>query len=202
MPQKLRTTSRWKNKRKGYICLPFPTPMKKYVYILSNSAHDGLLKIGKTDGSPHNRADQLSRQTGAIGHFVVEWSMEVPDNDVAEKILHYIFRDFHHSKEFFKVPLEQAIIDSTFELILFFNLYILKIFEEKIIYIKNKNIIKETVSKNTEAFMAGLDLAQMLEEDFIDNINNLNVKKYYIDLYKKEFKNNINNYLLEYMNNQ
>lgn len=76
---------------------------KGYVYIFSNSAYSGLLKIGKSKKNPVIRADQLTRNTGAIGTFKLEWYQEVPEMDIAETFLHFIFRQFHDQKEFFKI---------------------------------------------------------------------------------------------------
>ncbi len=76
---------------------------KGYVYIFSNSAYSGLLKIGKSKKNPVIRTDQLTRNTGAIGSFKLEWYMEVPEMDIAETFLHFIFRQFHDQKEFFKI---------------------------------------------------------------------------------------------------
>ena len=96
--------------------------MKKYVYIFSNTERADLVKIGKTNNNPRTRARALSNETGAIGHFVVEWFMEVPDNDLAEKILFYKLRDNHYDKEFFKVGLNAAISTALLELCNFFEI--------------------------------------------------------------------------------
>ena len=79
---------------------------KGFVYILSNPEYPGKFKIGKTKDNPIIRAKTLSKQTGAIGEFKVEWSKEVPDMHIAEYILHYKFSKYHYEKEFFKFKLE------------------------------------------------------------------------------------------------
>lgn len=53
--------------------------MTGYVYILSNAAMPGLLKIGKTTRTPDERARELARGTGVPGPYTVEHSVEVPD---------------------------------------------------------------------------------------------------------------------------
>ena len=79
-----------------------------YVYIFSNSEYSGLLKIGKRKKNPVIRADQLTRKTGAIGSFKLEWYQEVPEMDIAETLLHFTFRQFHDQKEFFKIDSNKA----------------------------------------------------------------------------------------------
>jgi hypothetical protein len=79
-----------------------------YVYIFSNSEYSGLLKIGKSKKNPVIRADQLTRNTGAIGSFKLEWYQEVPEMDIAETLLHFTFRQFHDQKEFFKIDSNKA----------------------------------------------------------------------------------------------
>lgn len=81
-----------------------------YVYILSNSDNHGILKIGKTDKDPEERAKQLSRQTGTIGIYQLEWHKEVLNSTMAEKFLHYFFRHFRirNKKEHFLLSLPVA----------------------------------------------------------------------------------------------
>lgn len=81
----------------------------EYVYILSNSKYQGLLKIGRTKRHPEIRAKVLNGQTGAIGNFKVEWFKEVSDSIYVEKTLHYYFRNYHQEKEFFLMELNIAI---------------------------------------------------------------------------------------------
>ena len=84
--------------------------------------YPGKLKIGKSKSHPIIRADQLSKNTGSLSKFILEWSKEVPEMDIAEKCLHFIFREFHYQKEFFRINVEDAIdnaeltLNSIFEL--------------------------------------------------------------------------------------
>ena len=93
-----------------------------YVYIFSNSEYSGLLKIGKSKKNPVIRADQLTRNTGAIGSFKLEWYQEVPEMDIAETLLHFTFRQFHDQKEFFKIDSNKASKIAIVELDSFFAL--------------------------------------------------------------------------------
>lgn len=91
-----------------------------FIYIFSNNEYAGLIKIGKSKNNPIIRANQLSKNTGAIGTFVPEWSKEVPAMDIAEIFLHFIFRKFHYEKEFFKIDTQEAIDVATSTLDNFF----------------------------------------------------------------------------------
>ena len=79
-----------------------------FVYILSNEEYPHKFKIGKTKDNPVIRAKTLTKQTGAIGEFKVEWSKKVPEMNIAESILHYKFRKYHYKKEFFEFDLEKT----------------------------------------------------------------------------------------------
>lgn len=83
-----------------------------YVYILVNAAMPGLVKIGKTTGSPKKRARELSAVTGVPGQFVVAHAEYVPDCGAAERIMHKRFASYRYDKrrEFFRVHLGDAIL--------------------------------------------------------------------------------------------
>ena len=81
-----------------------------WVYVLSNPTMPGYLKIGFTDGTPEKRAQQLSRSTGVIMPFKVEWAFHCYNGSQLEKEIH------HHleasrvtgNREFFDVSLDEA----------------------------------------------------------------------------------------------
>jgi hypothetical protein len=110
---------------------------KEYIYIFSND----LLKIGKTTHNPRVRAEKLSRETGAIGKFIVEWFMEVPNCELAEKIIHFRLQEFHYEKEFYKTDIDNAVIASCIELSKFFEI------TQPIFYVKNLEIIEKELEK-------------------------------------------------------
>lgn len=146
---------------------------KKYAYILSNTERSDLVKIGKTNNSPRNRARTLSNETGAIGHFVVEWFMEVPDNDLAEKILFYKFRENHYDKEFFKIDLQDVISTALIELCIFFEI------KESGFYIKNKEILEKRarlLTAKIKALQAGDRIAKLANEDKTDTNDKIALK--------------------------
>jgi len=79
-----------------------------FVYIVSNSAMPGLLKVGHTRQSLSKRLSQL-RSTGVPSRFVVELAFDVDRPKVGEKLLHVAFRKNRFDKEFFKLPLQRAV---------------------------------------------------------------------------------------------
>ena len=44
-----------------------------HLYILSNTVLSGIIKVGFTDKHPEVRANDLNRQTGTSGKYIVEW---------------------------------------------------------------------------------------------------------------------------------
>ena len=82
---------------------------KKYIYILTNTHSKDIVKIGKTDKYPEIRAEQLNKQTGTIGKYEVVWFKEVPNNDIAEKIIHYCLKELNIQNEYFDIDKDTAI---------------------------------------------------------------------------------------------
>jgi hypothetical protein len=70
----------------------------------------GLLKVGKTQMHPDERADQLWT-TGVPFPFRVEKTLEVNDLDKAERLAHQILSNarVHPAREFFEISLEAAL---------------------------------------------------------------------------------------------
>lgn len=151
---------------------------KKYVYIFSNTERSDLVKIGKTNSNPRTHARKLSNETGAIGHFVVEWFMEVADNDLAEKILFYKFRENHYDKEFFKIDLQNGISKALTELCTFFEV------EEPIFYIKNDNIdtILEALKRNFHSLNRAIKY--LVDEDKRQTFDHIGKIEYHISLFE------------------
>lgn len=87
--------------------------MAQYIYILINPSLAGLLKIGRTNRSPEQRAIELSNSTNMPTPFIVAYEEEVLDSYVAEKLVHQEltrqgFR-VSDSREFFAISLKAAI---------------------------------------------------------------------------------------------
>ena len=81
-----------------------------YVYILSNPAMAGLIKVGQTRRSPEERARELSRNTSIPSDFIVEFEIFTLDREALEKVAHSKLEPFRINKkrEFFKINVERA----------------------------------------------------------------------------------------------
>ncbi len=92
---------------------------KGYLYVLSNPAMPGILKIGYTTRSPQVRCDEISKGTGVPGKFNVAHAVQVIDSPGAEKWVHQQLRAYRYSRdrEFFKLDLAHAqmVIDAAAE---------------------------------------------------------------------------------------
>ncbi|MEN9573892.1 MAG: hypothetical protein RL514_1747 [Verrucomicrobiota bacterium] len=84
-----------------------------YIYAMVNQSIEGLVKIGKTTREPETRAKELSQATGVATPFYVAFSIVVSDCNGAEEFVHaYLEQSGFRtspSREFFQVPLKQAI---------------------------------------------------------------------------------------------
>ena len=81
-----------------------------WVYVLSNPTMPGYVKIGFTDKTPETRADQLSKSTGVILPFKVEWAFHCYNGEALEKEVHRHLNSSRitGNREFFDVSLEEA----------------------------------------------------------------------------------------------
>ncbi len=82
-----------------------------YVYILTNVALPGLLKIGATTKDPTERARELSAPTGLPLPFTLAYSRHVNFPFQVEAALHRDFDAYRtsDSREFFRLPLHMVI---------------------------------------------------------------------------------------------
>lgn len=80
------------------------------VYVLTNEAMPGLVKIGITSSDPNSRAEQLYT-TGVPVPFTVEFAGTVSDSRMVERALHNAFRDrrVNPKREFFELEPDQPI---------------------------------------------------------------------------------------------
>lgn len=80
-----------------------------YVYILTNEAMPGLVKIGRTSRDVDIRASELW-QTGVPQEFEVFCSFKTPDCVQLEASVHAALREYRvsRSREFFSVSAERA----------------------------------------------------------------------------------------------
>lgn len=89
-----------------------------YVYVLMNPALEGLLKVGKTNRSPAERARELSAATGVPTPFLVVYEEYFRDCNSAEKYVHTRLEadGYRHTenREFFSAP-PKVVIDAVME---------------------------------------------------------------------------------------
>ncbi|WP_439890919.1 GIY-YIG nuclease family protein [Ralstonia sp. 25C] len=86
--------------------------MPQIIYVLTNEAMPGLVKIGMTTDSVETRISQLSAHSGVPLPFECYFAAEVPDCVKIEKILHQLFGDvrLNPKREFFKLDPEKAVL--------------------------------------------------------------------------------------------
>ena len=79
-----------------------------YVYVLSNKSHPSIYKIGSTNGTPKDRAVELS-STGVLHPFKVSFQIEIKNAEYYEKSIHKLLKDYRvkQSREFFKFDLSK-----------------------------------------------------------------------------------------------
>lgn len=82
--------------------------MEGYVYVMSNKAMPGLVKVGFTTGTPEERASQLNG-THSPHPVVVEYFILVPDARSTERKAHRRLRAQCERKEWFRCTREVAI---------------------------------------------------------------------------------------------
>ena len=78
---------------------------KGYVYVLTNSAMPGLVKIGFTTWTPRVRARELSSASGAPASFNVRFCLAVPDALEIERGVHSESSKYraNRHREFFRM---------------------------------------------------------------------------------------------------
>ena len=81
-----------------------------WVYVLSNPTMPGYVKIGFTDKTPEERASQLSKSTGVILPFKVEWAFHCYNAEALEKEIHRHLEGSRitGNREFVDVSLDEA----------------------------------------------------------------------------------------------
>ncbi len=79
-----------------------------FIYVLSNESIPGLLKIGFTTRSVEERAEELYT-TGVPTKFKIEFKLKVTDPGIWERKVHEHLSDFKESKEWFRIPVQDAI---------------------------------------------------------------------------------------------
>lgn len=162
---------------------------KKYIYVFSNPAWPAdIIKVGKTDDDPAIRAKSLSRTQPA--RCVVEWYMEVPDSDVAEKIAHAILKKFKHgdTKEFFEVDVHQAVALIKKKVLDALDLNNPRCYEgDKLIALTTQAAVKSTVIPSA----ASSDTKQGKQDTGTKNPQTPNPQQFELELEATEYMNQV-----------
>jgi hypothetical protein len=84
--------------------------MEGYVYVLTNPAMPGLVKIGRTSRLSDNRVAELSAATGVPAAFEVFFELQVDNCEAAERAVHEELATcrFRGEREFFRVAPDAA----------------------------------------------------------------------------------------------
>jgi TPR repeat protein len=85
-----------------------------YVYVLINVSMQGLVKIGRTQRDPDERARELSTATGVPTPFVLVFDAYFQDCARAEAYVHAVLESKNYrvtsNREFFVAPVKEAIL--------------------------------------------------------------------------------------------
>jgi hypothetical protein len=86
--------------------------MAQIVYVLTNEAMPGLVKVGLTTDTVEARISHLSSHSGVPLPFECYFAAEVQDCSRIEKILHQLFAEFrvNPKREFFRVDPEKVVL--------------------------------------------------------------------------------------------
>jgi hypothetical protein len=86
--------------------------MPNIIYVLTNEAMPGLVKIGLTTDSVESRISQLSAHSGVPLPFECYFAAEVKDCAKLEKTLHQLFSEgrVNPKREFFKIDPEKVVL--------------------------------------------------------------------------------------------
>lgn len=83
--------------------------MKGWVYVISNKAMPGILKIGYSTKDPKLRAEELNH-TGSPHPYIVEYEMLIEEPYQIEQRIHKILSGDKEGKEWFRCSVKEAIV--------------------------------------------------------------------------------------------
>jgi hypothetical protein len=82
--------------------------MKGWVYVISNKAMPGLVKIGFTKKDPEIRAKELNH-TGTPHPYLVDYELLIEEPHQVEQKAHALLTEKHEKKEWFRCTPEDAV---------------------------------------------------------------------------------------------
>jgi hypothetical protein len=82
-----------------------------YVYVLVSSEKPGIVKIGMTNRTAEERANELTASTGVSMPYIVAYSVETSNPLQLERKIHAHFSEkrINPNREFFRVSVQEAI---------------------------------------------------------------------------------------------
>ena len=166
-----------------------------YIYIMTNYLYGDIVKIGHTQGNPEVRADKLTRETGVLGEFVVEWYAELSNSKIGEQLIHNLFDKFHIDKEYFHIELEEAIKLFEDKLKKFFT-------DETVIPVRPQKPKLKQKSERERKIFEVIDATRKrnLEDIYQSEIKQLREKLLYkSNEYFKEIYNELDKYFWEFI---
>ena len=83
--------------------------VRGWVYVISNNAMPGLVKIGYSTQDPELRAKELNH-TGSPHPYLVDYDLLVDDPREVEQQAHKVLADVREGREWFKCTAEDAIV--------------------------------------------------------------------------------------------
>jgi tetratricopeptide (TPR) repeat protein len=83
--------------------------MKGWVYVISNKAMPGLVKVGHSTKDPEFRAKKL-HHTGSPYPFLIEYEMLIEDPYQIEQKTHQMLSSKREAKEWFRCTAEEAVV--------------------------------------------------------------------------------------------
>jgi hypothetical protein len=84
--------------------------IRGWIYIITNKAMPGLLKIGYSTKDPVLRADELAN-TGSPHRYLVEYDALVSDPHSVEQKIHRALASKNEGKEWFRCEVDDAILE-------------------------------------------------------------------------------------------
>lgn len=82
--------------------------MKGWVYVISNKAMHGLVKVGFSMNDPEKRAEELNH-TGSPHPYSVEYEVLIEEPYEIEQATHRLLSSRHEGKEWFRCSAEEAV---------------------------------------------------------------------------------------------
>ncbi|OOF44424.1 hypothetical protein BKK51_09035 [Rodentibacter trehalosifermentans] len=143
--------------------------MAGWVYILSNPAMPGLLKVGYTDRDPFARAKEISQATGVPFDFIVEYQIYVSHPYELEQKTHQLLHNHrvNNNREFFNCSYEDAVETIRIAINHLYRYIENFVFGSESSHKIEKEILEKKLIEKQEAIKKTLETAKLAKEKFI-----------------------------------